>query len=312
MRTGVSVMKKINILWGLFVLCMCLFACGEDKSDSCATTVAEPLGTDGEQITADTAKESETEAMTDEKHTVGETFDVYEIMTKESLQTNGGVINYRLYVPEDYTADKAYPVLLFLHGAGERGDDNTRQLIHVLQNLFNDADSPVHEAIVVAPQCPAGRQWVNTPWAEGDYRIDQVPESQELQNVLALLDHIGSTYRVDENRRYVMGISMGGFGTWDLLLRHEELFAAGVPICGGGDASQAASLKDMPLYTFHDAGDASVPVEGTRAMVAALKAAGNTSYFYEETTGYGHGVWTYAAERQGLMDWLFAQTREGR
>ncbi len=230
------------------------------------------------------------------------------IEPKTMTLSNGDLFNYRMYVPEDYNAEKAYPVLILLHGAGERGDDNTLQMKNMVATLFADEESPIHDAIFLCPQCPTDRQWVNTPWADGNYSTDDVPVSNQIQGVLEMLASVRASHNVDANRIYIMGISMGGFGTWDILVRNPNLFAAAIPICGGGDASKAAAIAHIPIRTFHGDSDTVVPVDGTRAMVEALRAVGG-NIEYEELAGYGHNVWDYAAEKEGLMDWLFAQRK---
>ena len=222
--------------------------------------------------------------------------------------SNGDTFNYRMYVPEDYDPNKFYPVLILLHGAGERGDDNASQMKNMVATLFADEDSPIHDAIFLCPQCPADNQWVDTPWADGNYSIDDVPQSNESLAVLEMLSLVRSEYNVDGDRIYLMGISMGGFGTWDLILRNPDLFAAAIPICGGGDPTKVSAIAKMPIRTFHGDADKIVPVDGTRAMVEALLAVGG-NIEYEELAGYGHNVWSYAAEKEGLMDWLFMQRK---
>lgn len=225
---------------------------------------------------------------------------------------DGTVLKYRLYVPYDYDESKEYPVLLLMHGAGERGDNNTGNLVHMLQELFSLENSPFWDCIIIAPQCPNGEQWVDTPWAEGGYRVDEVPESNENKAVLQILNLVAKTFPTDKDRYYVAGLSMGGFGTWDLIMRHPELFAAAVPLCGGGDYTQASKLIDMPIYTIHDKNDTTVPCSGTKEMYVALSALGSTVITYEETSGKGHNVWSYAATKAEIWTWLFEQTREGR
>jgi predicted peptidase len=122
-----------------------------------------------------------------------------------------------------------------------------------------------------------------------------------------LLYAIEDEFSTDDNRYYVTGLSMGGFGTWDLLMRYPEVFAAGVPICGGADPSYAEVLKDVPIYTVHSTDDPTVPVIGTQAMVKALKEAGSLLIFYEELEGFGHGVWNWTAEQADIWEWLFTQ-----
>ena len=234
---------------------------------------------------------------------------IYTIIEPKSMTlSNGDTFNYRMYVPENYDASKAYPVLILLHGAGERGHDNALQMKNMVATLFADEDSPIQDSIFLCPQCPTDNQWVDTPWAEGDYRTDEVPESNELQGVLEMLASVRESHNVDPNRIYIMGISMGGFGTWDMIIRHPDIFAAAIPICGGGDSSKAEVIAHIPIRTFHGDADKSVPVEGTRAMVEALRAVGG-NIEYEELAGYTHNVWDYVAQKEGLMDWLFSQRK---
>ena len=216
---------------------------------------------------------------------------------------------YRIYVPYDYDESKSYPVLTILHGAGERGNNNTSQMANMVFHLFNNAENPVWDSIVICPQCPGWpNQWVDTPWGEGDYRIDEVPESTELIAVMQLLDQVEKDYATDVNRYYVTGLSMGGFGTWDLMMRHTDRFAAAVPICGGADQTQAEKLVDKPIYTVHGSNDHDVPTSGTRVMVEAIKAAGGEKITYEELPGYSHNVWDYTGQKLEIWQWLFSQT----
>lgn len=235
--------------------------------------------------------------------TQAEAADIADVFVKK----DDAGLPYQLYVPADYSEEYVYPVLVFLHGAGERGDDNEAQMKHVIQKLFDDVESPIYQSIVIVPQCPLDNQWVDTPWGEGSYNLDSVKESNELKSVLDILDGVRSTYNVNDDRLYVMGISMGGFGTWDLLMRHSDLFAAGIPICGGADPYQAPVLVDKPIYAIHDSGDGTVPVSATKDMIEALRELGSTAVQYDEITGYGHWAWDYATAKEGLMEWLFEQ-----
>ncbi len=228
------------------------------------------------------------------------------------VAADGTEIPYRLYVPYDYDRSKEYPVLLFMHGAGERGTNNLGNLSHMLQEMFSHENTPLWDSIIIVPQCPNDEQWVDTPWADGGYRVDEVPESNEIKAVLGILDRVAETFPTDKNRYYVMGLSMGGFGAWDLIMRHSDLFAAAVPICGGGDYTQAHKLVDMPIYTIHGTSDYQVPLTGTKEMVVALETLGSTVIFYEELKHYSHDVWSYAANKAEIWTWLFEQTREGR
>ncbi|MBQ8533827.1 MAG: endonuclease/exonuclease/phosphatase family protein [Clostridia bacterium] len=223
--------------------------------------------------------------------------------------TDGTALNYCLYVPSDYNPNKSYPLVTFLHGAGQRGSNNNSQMDHMLLEYFNQSNFLMANSIVIAPQCPSGQQWVDTPWANGNYSISSVAESNELKAVVELINSVNSKYSTDSGRQYITGLSMGGFGTWDLIMRHTDMFTAAVPACGGADVTKAAALKDFPIFTVHGDADPTVPVAGTRAMVNAIKAAGGTKITYIELAGYGHGVWDYTAAESGALEWMFSQSK---
>ena len=225
--------------------------------------------------------------------------DVY-ATEKRVFENKNTVLPYRLVLPETYDETKSYPMIVFLHGAGERGNDNELQLFHCVQYL---ADT-LPECIIVAPQCPVGNQWVDTPWANGAYSIDKVPESNELKAVIELLDALQEEFNVDSDRIYASGLSMGGFGAWDLMMRHNDYFAAGVLVCGGGDPSQAEALKDTPLFVFHGDADDAVPVSGSRDTVQAIRDAGGELVQYVEYPGKGHGIWNDAFAHPGMLQEL--------
>ena len=159
------------------------------------------------------------------------------------LYHDGSVrIPYRIYVPYNYDSSKEYPVLTLLHGAGERGTNGTHQLTQGFPYLFDNTSNVAFSSIVIAPHCPAEYRWVEFYWGDANYNCDAVPESEPLKAVVKVLNNVKQNYSVDEVRFYVSGMSMGGFGTWDLLARHSDMFAAAVPICGGGDPSRANIL----------------------------------------------------------------------
>lgn len=219
---------------------------------------------------------------------------------------------YRLFIPKNYQSAKAYPLMITLHGAGERGTDNAAQLVHDFSKRWA-ADSLQSKSphFVVAPQCPPNNQWVDTDWGKGSYDQSQVPISDELQAVVAILDSLGREFNLDANRIYVSGLSMGGYGTWDLVARYPGRFAAAVAVCGAGDPRKAQSLAKLPLWAFHAEGDNVVPVAGSRDMVNALKSAGGEPKYkeYPAAQHVGHGSWVLAGHEPGLNTWLFAQAR---
>lgn len=200
----------------------------------------------------------------------------------------GATIPYRLILPEVYDERYIFPMVVFFHGAGERGVENERQLDNCVQQIADN----MPKAIILAPQCSHENQWVDTPWEEGSYSMDEVPESDEMAAVMALVEEIKQQYSVDKNRVYAAGISMGGFGVWDAMVRYNNVFAAGVAVCGAGDPTKAEVLKDTPMFVFHGDADDTVPVSGSADMVAAIEAAGGTQVQYTEYGGAGHGIWT--------------------
>ncbi|QOV91999.1 carboxylesterase family protein [Humisphaera borealis] len=238
--------------------------------------------------------------------------DRFEARVHDSGAVAGGKLNYRFLIPTGYDAKApaTYPLVLFLHGAGERGTDNAAQLKWGGQQLATDLQK-AGKCFVIAPQCPPGKQWVNTPWAKGSYSSDKVAISDELKMAIEVVEKAVGDYKIDKSRLYVMGLSMGGFGTWDAIVRRPDLFAAAVPICGGGDPSKAANLKGIGIWTFHGDADTAVPTAGTREMVAALRKAGVTQQTlkYNEYPGVGHNCWSKAWETKGLWEWMLASKK---
>lgn len=223
---------------------------------------------------------------------------------------NGTVLPYRLHLPDDYDTDKKYPVLLFLHGSGERGSDNYKQIasnVGIINRIINSTDSAC-DCIIIAPQCADGYQWANTPWGNGSYNQSEIAISKYLASAMELLEHIQDTFSVDNRRLYVTGLSMGGYGTWDIITRYPDIFAAALPVCGAGDPSKAELIKDMAIWSFHGSADDIVPVMGTREMVHALEQSGS-SVIYTEYDGVNHFCWHNAYAEPNLLSWLFAQAK---
>lgn len=232
-------------------------------------------------------------------------------MTMERFSTPFGEnLSYRLYTPPGAGTDGRLPAVLLLHGAGERGGDNTAQLAHGAGRILEYLQSTGTAAYVIAPQCPAGMQWVNTPWDAPDHVMPEYP-SLPMKLVLEFLAAILQERPIDPDRVYVTGLSMGGYGAWDALQRQPERFAAGVMVCGGGDRRLAARLNDIPLRVYHGAADNVVPVGRSRAMAAAVQAAGGR-ITYTEYPEVGHNAWEKAYADPDLYPWLFAQTRSTR
>ena len=241
---------------------------------------------------------------------------IQEIFDKAVFTASDGYkLNYRIYVPDDYSAEKEYPLVLFFHGAGSKGNENENQLNAGVPQMFANPAHGVDRCIVIAPQCPLlfpdTAKWVNVPnWVDGcTYSTEQIPESVQMKAVVELLGEIRESYSTDENRWYVTGLSMGGFATWDIIVRHPELWAAAVPVCGGADYRKAEVIKDLPIWTFHGLKDPTVPYRGTEKMVNELKAAGSTKIKYTEFPEGQHNIWTPVYSTAEVYEWLFAQVK---
>jgi predicted peptidase len=220
----------------------------------------------------------------------------------------GGELHYRLLMPKDYDPNKAYPLVLFFHGAGERGSDNKIQLVHGMNEIAADEIMEKYPAFVVAPQCPEGKQWVDVPWTADSHTMPKDP-AEPLRQSLELVAALQKVLSIDKSRIYVTGLSMGGFGAWDAIQRRPELFAAAVPVCGGGDAVLAEKIKDIPVWAFHGADDDTVKPLRSRDMIAALKKAGGSPR-YTEYEKVGHNSWEKAYADPKMYEWLFAQKKK--
>ncbi len=206
--------------------------------------------------------------------------------TPKQIVLNTG---YLIYLPKDYDKQENWPLLLFLHGSGERGDDLELVKVHGPPKLIGGGkDFPF---IVVSPQCLKEQRW-------------------QAETLTALLDEIVENYKVDEDRIYVTGLSMGGFGTWALAAHTPHRFAAIVPICGTGEISWAKQLTHLPAWVFHGAKDSPVSLKRAEEMVEALKANGGNV----KLTVYpdaGHDAWTETYANPKVYEWLLEQKRKG-
>jgi predicted peptidase len=212
---------------------------------------------------------------------------------------------YRLFAPPAPAGGAKLPLVVFLHGAGERGDDNKAQLKHGVPAFLRLQASTPH--VLVAPQCPKGKRWAEVDWAAPSHATPAAP-SEPMAALLDLLPALMKELPIDPARVYVTGLSMGGYGTWDLLVRRPDLFAAGAPVCGGGDEAAAPKIAKIPQWVFHGDKDTVVRPERSRNMVEALKKAGG-SPVYTEYPGVGHNAWDKAYADPQLFAWLFAQKR---
>lgn len=217
--------------------------------------------------------------------------------------------SYRLMAPESMEEGAKYPLVLFLHGAGERGDDNQAQLLYFPELMASESHRERFRCFVLAPQCRRNKWWARFRRRESDDSESGDPRTDQMCVVEGILEEVLEEFPIDRQRVYLTGLSMGGYGSWDLGTRHPEWFAAVAPICGGGDSSSARRLVGVPVWAAHGAEDRVVPAERTREMIDALREAGGEPV-YREYEGVGHNSWTPAYEEEdGLIAWMFQQRK---
>ncbi|MEO9871715.1 carboxylesterase family protein [Ekhidna sp.] len=212
----------------------------------------------------------------------------------------GESLPYRLLIPRNYDSNKSYPLVIALHGSSGKGNDNVKQVSRSLfaQLLSKPHNQVKYPAFVFVPQCPPYEDW------GGITNIKSVD-----QLVLQSIFELEAEFPIDKNRRYITGISMGGFGTWHLISSKPEMFAAAVPICGAGNPEFANRLTDIPIWAFHGKKDRNVLVEGSRSMIQAIENEGGNPK-YTEYPDQAHHISRNVENTPGLLDWLFAQKRE--
>ncbi|MBN9500673.1 MAG: dienelactone hydrolase family protein [Armatimonadetes bacterium] len=204
--------------------------------------------------------------------------------------THNVTTRYLAYVPEGYDQDKKkeWPLVLFLHGAGERGADIQKVKVHGIPKEI--AEGRQFPFIAISPQCPTDGWW-------------------DTDVLIGLLNHIESKYRVDKSREYLTGISMGGYGTWALAAAQPNRFAAIAPICGGGNPVTAKALAKIPIWCFHGDKDPVVPIQNSQIMVDWVTASKGNIRFTVIKDGQ-HDVWTDIYKGQEIYDWLLAHRRD--
>jgi len=216
-------------------------------------------------------------------------------VVREFKGGNGHTLKFSLFVPKD--GQPNLPLVLCLHGSG----GNT-----AAANILVDAEMQAkHPCVVMAPACDNREtRWVEAPFGRGRNARAVLPE------LLEALDSVVQEQTIDPARIYVTGQSMGGIGTWGILAKHADRFAAAIPVCGIWDTEDAAKMSGVAIWAFHGDMDQTVPVRGSREMIAALKKAGVTPEpRYSELAGVGHGSWGPAYANVEMWDWLFAQKR---
>lgn len=212
---------------------------------------------------------------------------------RDDEPTPADTLRYLIHLPDDYDVDpeRRWPLVLFLHGSGERGSDLERAAVHG-PPMRADAG---HEFpfVLVTPQCPESSQWV-----------------AELSTLSMLLDEVVGSHRIDPARISVTGLSMGGYGAWSMAVRYPDRFAAIAPICGGMWLQSAAPIRNLPVWAFHGDADDVVPISASEQIVTELRSLGAEVRF-TRYPGVGHDSWTETYDNPGLYEWLLSHRRIG-
>lgn len=208
--------------------------------------------------------------------------------------SDGAEVEYLLYLPKTYDAaiETKAPMTLFLHGSGER--NGPLSLVAKWGPPRLAAAGKDFPFVLVSPQCPREERWNST---------------EQLNRLTELVDHVVSSYGVDEKKMYLTGLSMGGYGAWALAARDPTKFAAVVPICGGGKTDFAESLKDVPIWAWHGDEDGAVPFKQSVDLVDAIKEVGGTKVKFTSLEGIGHNCWSSAYATPQLYRWMMEQSR---
>jgi len=233
------------------------------------------------------------------------------VFLKKVFQKDGNKMPYQILLPKNYDSKKEYPLLLFLHGAGERGDDNELQLVHGSKMFLEKEVQEKYPAIVVFPQCAKESYWsnVNGEQVDGGYKFtfsEGGEPTAAMKSLQLLLNDLKANYKIDSKRMYVGGLSMGGMGTFELVYRNPNTFAGAFAVCGGANIATASKMTNTNWWVFHGQEDGVVDHQYSVDMVNALKAAGAEVKFssYPEVN---HDSWTNAFAEPDFLSWIFAQ-----
>lgn len=234
-----------------------------------------------------------------------------DLFQKKEFVYKNDTLKYRVLFPENYDKSRKYPLVIFLHGSGERGNDNEKQLVHGSSLFTNEETRKDYPSIVIFPQCPEKDSWVEST-DRNQNEID-FPDKPKITKSLLLVKKLADNYKkeeaVDSKRIYIMGLSMGGMGTFDIICRYPKYFAAAIPICGAVTPERLKKVKNMPIRIFHGGADPVVSREYSRNAYYELKAQGSTKVEYIEFPGVGHDSWTKAFEYPDFLSWMYYQSK---
>lgn len=234
-----------------------------------------------------------------------------EVYQATTYQHKGEHLPYRLLLPQDYDVNKKYPLLVFLHGAGERGSDNALQLTHGSDQFLTPAFRKEHPAIIVFPQCPKDAYWATILSREVALKFSypkRPKKNPTLDLVEGMLKEVLSNYTIDRSRIYVGGLSMGGMGAFELVYRNPRLFAAAFAICGGANPKIARKIKRPVWRIDHGEVDSVVPITLSEKMVAALKKK-KAQVAFNRYPKVNHNSWDNVFADPSFLPWLFSQSK---
>ncbi len=232
-----------------------------------------------------------------------------DLFSEHAYINSSDTLLYRYYAP-DYNEGQKIPLLIYLHGAAENGNNNKKQLTGGLVYFMRDSIKANYPCAIFAPQCPKSTNWVDTDIKSLQNTVTPRP-AKPMEMVFTIIDSLKKLEYIDSNRIYITGISYGGFGTWDAITRRPGLFAAAVPLCGGGDTSKASSISRVNVWAFHGDRDDVVAPAQTGNMVTAIKSnGGNPKMSILPNTG--HYICDKAYTEPGFMKWLFSQTNKAK
>lgn len=219
---------------------------------------------------------------------------------------NGNKLFYQLHMPENLEKGTNYPLIIYMHGAGSKADDNSHIHSRFADFLRKYEKSEYKDrSILLAPGCPKNGRWVSCrDWSQTTMDHTVAPTAQ-MQAVIEILDMIVKELPIDEKRIYIHGNSMGAHATWELLSRFPGRFAAAIPGCGAGDPKMAHKKLDTAIWIFHGNADATVPYECSVIMSDALEKAGHKNWKFTTFDGAGHGISKLIADSEGLIEWMF-------
>lgn len=236
-----------------------------------------------------------------------------DFMVKIFQSANNDRLLYRELLPQQIEQDKKYPLVLFLHGAGERGSNNSSQLQHGSMQFTNPVNREAYPSYVLFPQCPKDKYWAPST-RPSKFDVNQFPLSDSISSplslVVELLEETIKQYPIDTNRIYVVGLSMGGMGTYDIVIRKPNKFAAAVAICGAVNPGRLREMDtDTQFRLYHGDADSVVPVEFSREAYKALKQTGKSVEYYE-LPGVNHGSWNPAFNQPDFITWLYSHNKQ--